>query len=95
MLSMFHFWLVDLFVSYNIRIPIIFEGDLAHIAASHLKKGDFVYIDGQLSTDPPPFHEMQDQTQVQVSIINYGPKNANMRHLHCALGLIMSSIGFL
>ncbi|CAK7327700.1 unnamed protein product [Dovyalis caffra] len=33
-------------------IPIIFEGDLAHIAASHLKKGDFVYIGGQLSNDP-------------------------------------------
>lgn len=95
MLSMFHFWLVDLFVSYNIRIPIIFEGDLAHIAASHLKKGDFVKIGGQLSTDPPPFPEMQDQTQVLVSIINYGPKNARMRHMHCDLGLIMSSNGCL
>ncbi|KAL3612392.1 hypothetical protein D5086_003412 [Populus alba] len=51
-----------------LRIPIIFEGDLAHIAASHLKKGDFVYIDGQLSTDPPPFPEMPDQTQVQVLV---------------------------
>ncbi|KAJ6753823.1 PROTEIN OSB2 CHLOROPLASTIC [Salix purpurea] len=49
-----------------LRIPIIFEGDLAHIAASHLKKGDFVKIGGQLSTDPPPFPEMQDQTQVLV-----------------------------
>ncbi|KAG6790419.1 hypothetical protein POTOM_006572 [Populus tomentosa] len=51
-----------------VKIPIIFEGDLAHIAASHLKKGDFVYIDGQLSTDPPPFPEMPDQTQVQVLV---------------------------
>ena len=92
---MFHFWSVDLCVSYNIRIPIIFEGDLAHIAASHLKKGDFVNIGGQLSTDPPPFPEMQNQTQVLVSIINYGRKNARVRHMHCDLGSIMSSTGCL
>ncbi|KAB5521395.1 hypothetical protein DKX38_025714 [Salix brachista] len=55
-----------------LRIPIIFEGDLAHIAASHLKKGDFVKIGGQLSTDPPPFPEMQDQTQVLSGLLDSG-----------------------
>ncbi|KAF5956578.1 hypothetical protein HYC85_003803 [Camellia sinensis] len=49
-------------------IPIIFEGDLAHIAACHLKEKDFVYIDGQLSADPPPFTMSQGQANVQVMV---------------------------
>ncbi|XP_059649798.1 protein OSB2, chloroplastic-like [Cornus florida] len=34
-------------------IPLIFEGDLAHIAYYHLKKEDYVHITGQLSADQP------------------------------------------
>lgn len=35
------------------RIPVVFEGDLAHIAACHLKKDDHVHVAGQLMADPP------------------------------------------
>ncbi|KAA8535703.1 hypothetical protein F0562_030706 [Nyssa sinensis] len=49
-------------------IPIIFEGDLAHIAACHLKEKDCVYIAGQLSADPPPFTISQGQANVQVMV---------------------------
>lgn len=47
-------------------IPVIFEGDLAHIAACHLKEKDCVHIAGQLSADPPPFTSSQGQANVQV-----------------------------
>ncbi|XVF00470.1 hypothetical protein REPUB_Repub04eG0003900 [Reevesia pubescens] len=49
-------------------IPIIFEGDLAHIAACHLKENDHVYIDGQLSADPPSSNATQGQANVQVMV---------------------------
>ncbi|KAK8516650.1 hypothetical protein V6N13_080744 [Hibiscus sabdariffa] len=62
-------------------IPIIFEGDLAHVAAFHLKENDHVYIDGQLSADPPSSGATQNQANVQVMVrtINFvdesPPKN--------------------
>ncbi|XVE48453.1 hypothetical protein DITRI_Ditri01bG0003600 [Diplodiscus trichospermus] len=49
-------------------IPIIFEGDLAHIAACHLKENDHVYIDGQLSADPPSSNAASGQANVQVMV---------------------------
>ncbi|XWS67386.1 hypothetical protein CRYUN_Cryun04dG0002900 [Craigia yunnanensis] len=49
-------------------IPIIFEGDLAHIAACHLKENDHVYIDGQLSADRPTSNATHGQTNVQVMV---------------------------
>ncbi|EOX96863.1 Plastid transcriptionally active 9, putative [Theobroma cacao] len=49
-------------------IPIIFEGDLAHIAACHLKENDHVYIDGQLSADPPSSNATHAQANVQVMV---------------------------
>ncbi|KAE8654409.1 putative VQ motif-containing protein [Hibiscus syriacus] len=48
-------------------IPIIFEGDLAHVAACHIKENDHVYIDGQLSADPPS-DATQNQANVQVMV---------------------------
>ncbi|XP_020698793.1 protein OSB3, chloroplastic/mitochondrial isoform X2 [Dendrobium catenatum] len=39
-------------------IPIIFRGDLAEIAACHLKKNDLIYVSGQLTRDNVTFtHE--------------------------------------
>ncbi|XP_058113681.1 protein OSB2, chloroplastic-like isoform X2 [Magnolia sinica] len=49
-------------------IPIIFEGDLAHVAACHLKENDLIYITGQLSGDPPPFAIEQGRTSIQVMV---------------------------
>lgn len=51
--------------SFHIRIPIIFEGVLAHTAACHLKENDHVYIDGHLSADPPS-NVTRNQASVQV-----------------------------
>ncbi|PPD69266.1 hypothetical protein GOBAR_DD33865 [Gossypium barbadense] len=64
-------------------IPIIFEGDLAHTAAFHLKENDHVYIDGQLTADPPS-NATRNQASVQVMVraINFvdesSPKTKNI-----------------
>nr|XP_043622887.1 protein OSB2, chloroplastic-like [Erigeron canadensis] len=54
-------------------IPVIFEGDLAHIAMSHLKEKDFVHVVGHLSVDVPPFKlsEAQANVQVMAHSVNY------------------------
>ncbi|XP_040995748.1 protein OSB3, chloroplastic/mitochondrial-like isoform X1 [Juglans microcarpa x Juglans regia] len=49
-------------------IPIIFEGDLAHIAACHLKEKDCVHVAGQLSADPPHLIENSGQSSIQVMV---------------------------
>ncbi|XP_022762604.1 protein OSB2, chloroplastic [Durio zibethinus] len=61
-------------------IPIIFEGDLAHIAACHLKENDHVYIDGQLSADPPSSNANHGQANVQVMVrtVNFVDESAPM-----------------
>ncbi|XP_017254727.1 protein OSB4, chloroplastic isoform X1 [Daucus carota subsp. sativus] len=56
--------------SVSLRIPLLFEGDLAHIAASHLKEKDYVYIDGQLSADSPPVALKCEQSSLQVVVHN-------------------------
>ncbi|KAJ8760515.1 hypothetical protein K2173_015182 [Erythroxylum novogranatense] len=58
-------------VSPHFRISITFEGDLAHIAACHLKQGDCVYISGQLTADPPPISVIQGQTHIQVLVHSF------------------------
>lgn len=57
--------------SPTLWIPIIFEGDLAHIAACHLKENDHVYIDGQLTDDPPSETNGQANVQVIVRTVNF------------------------
>lgn len=54
----------------SLRIPLIFQGDLAHVAASHLKEEDYVYIDGQLSADSPPSALKCEQSSLQVMVHN-------------------------
>lgn len=56
--------------SVSLRIPLIFQGDLAHVAASHLKEEDYVYIDGQLSADSPPSALKCEQSSLQVMVHN-------------------------
>lgn len=58
----------------SLWIQVIFEGNLAHIAACHLKENDYVHIAGQLSADPPPFTKYQQgqaNVQVMASSINF------------------------
>ncbi|XP_076910472.1 protein OSB2, chloroplastic-like [Bidens hawaiensis] len=54
-------------------IPVIFEGDLAHIAMCHLKEKDYVHVAGHLSVDVPPFKlsEVQANVQVMANTINF------------------------
>lgn len=51
-----------------IRIPVKFQGDLAQVAACHLKVNDVIYVTGQLSGDAPP-HAIEDaHTKLQVEV---------------------------
>ncbi|MED6148545.1 hypothetical protein PIB30_054108 [Stylosanthes scabra] len=50
-------------------IPVIFEGDLAHSAACHLKEDDFIYIAGQLSADPQRLGENQTQSNNNIQVV--------------------------
>lgn len=36
----------------SLLVPVVFEGDLAHIVACHVKENDTVYVSGKLSNDP-------------------------------------------
>ncbi|GLU10202.1 hypothetical protein SLE2022_270220 [Rubroshorea leprosula] len=49
-------------------MPIIFEGDLAHVAACHLKENDLVCIDGQVTSDPPPVDATPGTANIQVMV---------------------------
>ncbi|KAK6126198.1 hypothetical protein DH2020_040079 [Rehmannia glutinosa] len=39
----------------SVLIPVVFEGDLAHVVACHVKENDCVFVSGQLSTEPMRF----------------------------------------
>lgn len=53
----------------TVRVPVIFEGDLAHTANCHLKKNDRVYITGQIFVDVSEIAGAKpDQSYVHVSI---------------------------
>ncbi|XP_061370000.1 protein OSB2, chloroplastic-like [Gastrolobium bilobum] len=55
-------------------IPVIFEGDLAFTAKTHLQQNDIIHIAGQLSTDPPLVDQRSAQTnniQVMVQSLNF------------------------
>ena len=58
-------FLCHLFIVWY-RIPVIFEGDLAHIAKFHLKEKDYVHVAGHLSVDVPPLKLSEVQANVQV-----------------------------
>lgn len=53
---------------HSFWVPIIFEGDLAHVASSHIKENDLVCIDGQVISDPPPLDASRGVANVQVMV---------------------------
>lgn len=53
-----------------VRIPIIFEGDLAKIAARYIKKDDCIHVSGKLFIDSPPPNMTYAQANVQVCLLN-------------------------
>ncbi|WVZ67423.1 hypothetical protein U9M48_016498 [Paspalum notatum var. saurae] len=48
-------------------IPMVFQDELAQIAASHLKENDLVSVSGQLTGDVPPFKLTDGQANIQAS----------------------------
>lgn len=67
----------------------MFEGDLAHIASSHLKKDDHVHIAGQLTADSPA---IEGQANVQVKDFRLlSRKKLNYDHV---ISLLWMSISF-
>ncbi|XP_065861675.1 protein OSB3, chloroplastic/mitochondrial-like [Euphorbia lathyris] len=54
----------------HLWIPIIFEGDLAHVAACHIKENDHVHIIGQLSANSSPIDVIGTQSKVQIYVQN-------------------------
>ncbi|XP_006845708.2 protein OSB3, chloroplastic/mitochondrial isoform X4 [Amborella trichopoda] len=52
----------------HLWIPIIFEGDMAGIAACHLKENDLIYVLGQLSAESPQFTDVNGQAGIQVMV---------------------------
>ncbi|KAI7733575.1 hypothetical protein M8C21_005177, partial [Ambrosia artemisiifolia] len=67
--------------SASITIPVIFEGDLAHIAMCHLKETDYVHVAGHLSVDVPSFKlsEVQANVQVMAHSINFVQKSQSKK----------------
>jgi len=66
---MMHYYIVidKKFIDFvNIRIPVLFEGDLAHTANSYLKKNDRVHITGQILGDVIQSGANSDQAHVQL-----------------------------
>lgn len=61
-----HNYIVLIYVSVKISIPVLFEGDLAHTANCHLKKNDRVHITGQVFVDASPSGANPDQEYLQV-----------------------------
>ncbi|KAL0889204.1 hypothetical protein Bca101_013187 [Brassica carinata] len=56
--------------SSDFWIPIIFEGELAKIAAHHVKKDDRIHISGKLFIDSPPPNVTYPQSNVQIMVQN-------------------------
>ncbi|VVB07955.1 unnamed protein product [Arabis nemorensis] len=56
--------------SSNFWIPIILEGDLAKIAAHHVKKDDRIHVSGKLFIDSPPSNVTYPQSNVQIMVQN-------------------------
>ncbi|XP_054786156.1 protein OSB2, chloroplastic-like isoform X2 [Prosopis cineraria] len=52
--------------SSHLWIPVKFEGDLAHVAACHLKQNDYIHIAGELSAGSSYSNESKGQSNVQV-----------------------------
>ncbi|KAH6762381.1 hypothetical protein C2S52_019814 [Perilla frutescens var. hirtella] len=42
--------------SRSLSIPVVFEGELAHVVACHVKENDRVFVSGQLSESAGKFH---------------------------------------
>ncbi|XP_031480727.1 protein OSB4, chloroplastic-like isoform X2 [Nymphaea colorata] len=68
-------------------IPVIFQGDLAGIAACHLKEDDRIHISGQLSADSPQI-VMEDRVSTlhvmaqSLSFIQEKPEGGKTEPLH-------------
>ncbi|ESQ39565.1 hypothetical protein EUTSA_v10000889mg [Eutrema salsugineum] len=56
--------------SSDFWIPIIFKGDIAKIAARHVKKDDRIHVSGKLFIDSPPPNVTYPQSNAQIMVQN-------------------------
>ncbi|KAL2502783.1 Protein OSB3 [Forsythia ovata] len=79
----------------SLLIPIVFEGDLAHVVACHVKDNDCVYVAGQLSLDPMPLvlSESLGKYHVVVQNLNFveGSKRYVLDHETKEKGISMAA----
>ncbi|KAI9118752.1 hypothetical protein K1719_010197 [Acacia pycnantha] len=54
--------------SSHLWIPVKFEGDLAHVAACHLKENDYIHIAGELSASSSYSNQSKGQSNIQVLV---------------------------
>ncbi|EPS61785.1 hypothetical protein M569_13009, partial [Genlisea aurea] len=60
----------------SISIPVVFEGDLAHVVGCHVKKNDCVFVSGQLSLDTKGlFDESFGKLHLVAENINFAEEN--------------------
>ncbi|XP_028770148.1 protein OSB2, chloroplastic-like [Neltuma alba] len=52
--------------SSHLWIPVKFEGDLAHVAACHLKENDYIHVAGELGANSSYSNESKGQSNIQV-----------------------------
>nr|XP_011460464.1 PREDICTED: protein OSB3, chloroplastic/mitochondrial-like isoform X2 [Fragaria vesca subsp. vesca] len=52
----------------SLRIPIVFEGDLAHVASLHVKDGDCVFVAGSLRSDLNHLNASEGEARLQVKV---------------------------
>ncbi|GFQ03891.1 protein osb2 chloroplastic [Phtheirospermum japonicum] len=68
----------------SLLIPVVFEGDLAHVVACHVKENDRVYVSGQLSESPTrfAFNESVGKFHLVAENLNFVdgfPKNVHVK----------------
>uniref|UniRef100_A0A7N0V1Y2 Uncharacterized protein n=1 Tax=Kalanchoe fedtschenkoi TaxID=63787 RepID=A0A7N0V1Y2_KALFE len=62
-------------------MPVLFEGDLAHVVACHVKENDYVYVVGHLSAKPSPFSPSTRTQPLQVIVesINFVDESSRLK----------------
>ncbi|KAL9684689.1 hypothetical protein QQ045_022130 [Rhodiola kirilowii] len=62
-------------------MPVLFEGDLAHVVACHVKENDYVYVAGHLSAEPSPFglSTTTEPLQVIAESINFVDESTRIK----------------
>jgi len=80
-------------LSPHFRIPLLFEGDLAHTAKCHLKLNDFIHIAGNLTTDPHGLHPQHHHHQTNIQVPLFLILSYLLLHSHFSSSLSTTGYG--